>query len=295
MGTETAPLSEQCATTAKTSEWERAGYKTGGPGGLPPALFLPISREKWGPPPGRRGPGALRPEAPEKPRPPEGYVVPYRAPARDRAGNRVAGLDLRRSRRDHLPTAEARQRSSSRPRGPAGALHRPLVTQVAAAPLHAPDVVDLGVAHGLQPVGGLGAGLPAVGADEEGDVVVRQEIPHPVQLGEGEVPAARDVPPGIELGGPDVQQYRAGGVLKVPDAPVDIHTEEMVEDSHSNSFPVGAWPRNGALSLSLCYPISRGKTVTQSHCAGLTNALGWDTINSPPQAPVAQVDRAAAS
>ena len=107
--------------------------------------------------------------------------------------------------------------------------------------------------------------------------------------------AARDVPPGIELGGPDVQQYRAGGVLKVPDAPVDIHTEEMVEDSHSNSFPVGAWPRNGALSLSLCYPISRGKTVTQSHCAGLTNALGWDTINSPPQAPVAQVDRAAAS
>ena len=41
-----------------------------------PALFLPISREKWGPPPGRRGNGALRPEAPEKPRPPVGYVVP---------------------------------------------------------------------------------------------------------------------------------------------------------------------------------------------------------------------------
>ena len=30
---------------------------------MPPALFLPISREKWGPPPGRRGNGALRPEA----------------------------------------------------------------------------------------------------------------------------------------------------------------------------------------------------------------------------------------
>ena len=43
---------------------------------MPPALFLPISREKWGPPPGRRGNGALRPEAPEKPRPPVGYVVP---------------------------------------------------------------------------------------------------------------------------------------------------------------------------------------------------------------------------
>ena len=29
---------------------------------MPLALFLPISREKWGPPPGRRGNGALRPE-----------------------------------------------------------------------------------------------------------------------------------------------------------------------------------------------------------------------------------------
>ena len=43
-------------------------------------------------------PGALRPEAPEKPRPPKGYAVPHRAPARDRAGNRVAGLDLRWSK-----------------------------------------------------------------------------------------------------------------------------------------------------------------------------------------------------
>ena len=264
-------------------------------GACPRPSFSPFLGRNGDPRRAGGPPGALRPEAPGKPRPPEGYVVPYRTPARDRAGTHVAGLDLRRSRRDHLPTAEARQRSSSRPRGPAGALHRPLVAQVAAAPLHAPDVVDLGVTHGLQPVGGFGAGLPAVGADEEGDVVVRQEVPHPVQLGEGEVPAARNVPPGIELGGPDIQQHRAGGVLKVPDAPVDIHTEEMVEDSHSNSFPVGAWPRNGALSLPLCYPISRGKTVTQSHCAGLTNALGWDTINSPPQAPVAQVDRAAAS
>ena len=35
MGTETAPLPGQCATTAKTSEWERAGHKTGGAGALP--------------------------------------------------------------------------------------------------------------------------------------------------------------------------------------------------------------------------------------------------------------------
>ena len=61
MGYEIAPPPEQCGTTAKTSEWKRAGHKTGGPGGLPPALFLPISREKWGPrraggPPGRCAP-----------------------------------------------------------------------------------------------------------------------------------------------------------------------------------------------------------------------------------------------
>ena len=39
---------------------ERA-IKPGGPGGLPLALFLPISREKWGPPPGRRGPRGAAP------------------------------------------------------------------------------------------------------------------------------------------------------------------------------------------------------------------------------------------
>ncbi len=99
MGYETAPLPEQCATTAKTSEWERAGHKTGGPGGLPPALFLPISREKWGPRRAGGPPGALRPEAPEKPRPPEGYAVPYRSPAQDRAGTHVAGSNLQRSQK----------------------------------------------------------------------------------------------------------------------------------------------------------------------------------------------------
>ena len=64
---------------------------------MPPALFLPISREKWGPRRAGGPPGALRPEAPEKPRPPKGYAVPHHSPARDRAGTHVAGLDLRRS------------------------------------------------------------------------------------------------------------------------------------------------------------------------------------------------------
>ena len=35
--------------------------KNRGPGGGAPALFLPISREKWGPPPGRRAPRGAAP------------------------------------------------------------------------------------------------------------------------------------------------------------------------------------------------------------------------------------------
>ena len=54
MGTETAPLPGQCATTAKTSEWERAGHKKGGAGGIPPRLFASglSPRESLDPPPG---------------------------------------------------------------------------------------------------------------------------------------------------------------------------------------------------------------------------------------------------
>ncbi len=55
---------KQCATTAKTSEWERAGHKKGGPGGTPLGFFLPISSQEMG------------------------------TPARGRAGTHVAGLDL---------------------------------------------------------------------------------------------------------------------------------------------------------------------------------------------------------
>ncbi len=77
MGLEIAPRPEQCGTTAKTSERERAGLKHGGAGGHPPRLFASgLSLEKaW-------------------------------IPARDRAGNYVAGLDLRRSQWDQLPMTE---------------------------------------------------------------------------------------------------------------------------------------------------------------------------------------------
>ena len=78
MGYEIAPPPEQCGTTAKTSEWERAGHKKGGAGGIPPRLFASgLSLEKaW-------------------------------IPARDRAGRTTpqvptcAGPNL-----DHLPTAK---------------------------------------------------------------------------------------------------------------------------------------------------------------------------------------------
>ena len=48
---------------------------------LPGVLSSGFLPKKAGPPPGAgRGNGALRPEAPEKPRPPEGYAVPLARP-----------------------------------------------------------------------------------------------------------------------------------------------------------------------------------------------------------------------
>ena len=53
MGYEIAPRPEQCGTTAKTSEWERAGHKKRGSRGQGPRRsFLRLSPEKAGLPPG---------------------------------------------------------------------------------------------------------------------------------------------------------------------------------------------------------------------------------------------------
>ncbi len=63
MGTVIAYRPEQCDTTAKTSECQRAGH---GGGGHPPRLLRP------------------------------GFLEKAWIPARDRAGTHLAGLDLRR-------------------------------------------------------------------------------------------------------------------------------------------------------------------------------------------------------
>ena len=58
---EIAPPPDQRQRSQKRASGSKRAIKPGGPGGLPPALFLPISREKWGPrraggPPGRCAP-----------------------------------------------------------------------------------------------------------------------------------------------------------------------------------------------------------------------------------------------
>ena len=89
MGTVIAPLPEQCATTAKTSECQRAGHQKRGGGGPPPRLFASgLSLEKaW-------------------------------IPARDRAGRTTPQVPTCAGpRRDHLPTANSGPRPHLRPPG----------------------------------------------------------------------------------------------------------------------------------------------------------------------------------
>ena len=130
MGTVLAPLPEQCATTAKTSEWDRAGHKKGGPGGKATgALSSGFLRRKPGSrpepggkprcrsgpamvptqPPCQRQPGAAYPSggqgayrpwgaAPRGPRLPGGGPHFSREMGRKRAGPSVIGRWLRWNR-----------------------------------------------------------------------------------------------------------------------------------------------------------------------------------------------------
>ena len=55
-----------------------SGYQTPGSRGKAPALFLPISREKWGPPAGQAGQRGAAPQRWLPRRPPNGYAAPCR-------------------------------------------------------------------------------------------------------------------------------------------------------------------------------------------------------------------------
>ena len=98
----TAPLRP---TTPKRASGNERAIKKGVQGACPRPSFPHFSGEMGLPRRSRRPPGALRPEAPEKPRPPKGYAVPHRAPARERAGTHAAGSTLRRSQPGPLPGA----------------------------------------------------------------------------------------------------------------------------------------------------------------------------------------------
>ena len=58
---EIVPLSYQGQRSPKRANESERAMKPGSRGAAP-ALFLPISREKWGPPPGRRGPRGAAPQ-----------------------------------------------------------------------------------------------------------------------------------------------------------------------------------------------------------------------------------------
>ena len=76
---EIAPRTHQRQPTQKPASDNERPSKPGVQG-LAPALFLPISREKWGPPPGRRGPRGAAPQGRLRSCPPEGYAPPPAPP-----------------------------------------------------------------------------------------------------------------------------------------------------------------------------------------------------------------------
>ena len=173
MGLVIAYRPERCGTTAKTSEWERAGpKKKGGAGGLPPRLFASgLSLEKaW-------------------------------IPRRDRAGTHLAGANLRRSKPG--PPAENRLGRAPHPKAPAGASPSPQKRQVqggnffppwTASPpgvpalsLHPAGVGALSrqlIQHhaGVEPIppGEVVAVIPVLGQDAAGQIAPQSALAHDV-------------------------------------------------------------------------------------------------------------------
>ena len=72
-----APRTDQRQRSPKRANESERAINPGVQGAPPPALFLPISREKWGPPPGRRPPRGAAPQGQLRSGQPVGYAVPY--------------------------------------------------------------------------------------------------------------------------------------------------------------------------------------------------------------------------
>ena len=104
---EIAPPSYQRQRSRKRASGSKRAINPGSRGLAPGPLSPHFSGEMGTPagqagPPGRCAPRVLRSS------PPQGYAGPYHSPARGRAGNHLAGSNLRRSKRDHLPSRQRR-------------------------------------------------------------------------------------------------------------------------------------------------------------------------------------------
>ena len=94
-------------TTPKPASGNERAINPGVQGACPRPSFSPFLGRN-GDPAGQAGPpGRCVPRHRKSPDHPKGTQYPTAPPARDRAGTHVAGSNLQRSRRDHLPTAEA--------------------------------------------------------------------------------------------------------------------------------------------------------------------------------------------
>ena len=126
MGSVIAQRPEQCGTTAKTSEWQRADPKTGGPGGnAPGALSSGFLRRKPGsrPEPGgkprcRSGPAMVPTQPPCQRQPgaayPSGGQGAYRPWGAAPRGPRLPGGG------PHFSREMGRKRAGGKPPGPPG-------------------------------------------------------------------------------------------------------------------------------------------------------------------------------
>ncbi len=122
---EIAPRTDEGQQPPKRASANERAIKRGSRGQGPRRSFLRLSPEKAGLPPGVGRGTTSQVWACAGP---NGTTCRGPSPARDRAGNHLAGLGLRWSKRDHLPGALPRPESGGEPRcrsGPALVLTEP--------------------------------------------------------------------------------------------------------------------------------------------------------------------------